>query len=66
MALTDSKLKAFVNSGYTESEIRAAYSKVQNQPSRRELSLAECRELGIPINGEMVISVGQPRRKSCP
>ena len=64
MALTESKLKALMNLGHSESEIRRVYSEVENQPLGKEPSLEELRAFGIDVDGELVITVGQPRRKS--
>lgn len=62
-ALTESKLKALMNSGYSESEIRQAYSEEENQPSRMVTDPEELRAFGINIEGELVISCNRPGGK---
>ena len=65
-SLTESKLKALMNSGFSESEIRQAYSEEENQPSRMVTDPEELRAFGINTEGELIISCSQPGRKSCP
>ena len=58
--------KRIRESGHSESEIYSAISEAQESALRPQLSLSECRELGIPINGDVVITFGSRRNKSCP
>jgi len=64
--LTKSDKKVLKSYGYTESQILQASLKAKTQPLRRVTNPEELRAFGIDVDGEMVISVGQPRRKSCP
>lgn len=51
------------NSGLSESEIQHHISVAEKVVSKKTLTVAELKELGINTDGEMVISFGQ-RRKS--
>ena len=48
-------------SGYSECEMQSAISKAQRSFSKPQLSLSECRELGIPIDGDVVTTIGSRR-----
>ena len=63
---TKSELKALANLGLSESRMQQALLEEQNQPTERVSTPEGLRALGLDTEGEMVISVGQPRRKSCP
>ena len=60
--LTKSLMKAFMNSGHSESEIRRVFSEVENQPLKKEPSLEELRAFGIDVDGELVVSFRPPRK----
>ena len=53
-------------SGCSDTVIQGTVSAYHASANRPQLSLSECRELGIPIDGDVIISLNRPGSKSCP
>ena len=53
-------------SGCLESEIQEVISEYHASSNKPQLSLSECRELGIDVDGDKVTPLNRPRRESCP
>lgn len=57
----ETEIARMQQAGCSYSEIEELKSDHHKSGSRPQLSLSDCRELGIPVNGDVVIDLGARR-----